>query len=69
MVSLSEIKKVLEGINGNSGTTKIEEAIKSLKEAQEEMETIPVCGRRDVDRLLGCMIGVDLIIGEEKNAR
>lgn len=67
MVSLSEIKNALAGINGGFCADKIDRAIAALKEALEEMDTIPVCGRHDVDALLGCMIGIDLIIGEEKH--
>jgi len=71
MVTLGEIKQALSGIDhdGTGGVKQIEEAVQSLKAAQKAMDTIPVCGRHDVDALLGCMIGIDLLIGEEKNGR
>lgn len=73
MVSLIEIKLALDGIQKESGddcTTKyIDEAIERLKTAQEALNTISVRGRHDVDALLGCMLGIDLIIGEENNGR
>jgi hypothetical protein len=71
MVSLREIKNALVGIQQDSQDTErlIDEAIGILAAAQEAMNTISVCGRHDVDALLGCMIGIDLLIGEDKNGR
>lgn len=72
MVSLIEIKLALDGIQKESGDDcgkYIDEAIGKLKTAQEALNTVSVRGRHDVDALLGCMLGVDLIIGEENNGR
>lgn len=72
MVSLIEIKLALDGIQKESGDDcekYIDEAIEKLKTAQEALNTVSVRGRHDVDALLGCMLGIDLIIGEEKNGR
>lgn len=71
MVSIYEIKNALVEIQQNSDNAErlIEEAIGNLRAAQEEMNTISVCGRHDVDALLGCMLGIDLIIGEDKDGR
>lgn len=72
MVSLIEIKLALDGIQkeGRDDCTEyIDEAIEKLKTAQEALNTISVRGRHDVDALLGCMLGIDLIIGEENNGR
>lgn len=72
MVSLIEIKLALDGIQKESGddcAQYIDEAIERLKTAQEALNTISVRGRHDVDALLGCMLGIDLIIGEENNGR
>lgn len=72
MVSLIEIKLALDGIQKESGddcAKYIDEAIERLKTAQEALNTVSVRGRHDVDALLGCMLGIDLIIGEEKNGR
>lgn len=72
MVSLIEIKLALDGIQKEGGddcVPYIDEAIERLKTAQEALNTVSVRGRHDVDALLGCMLGIDLIIGEEKNGR
>lgn len=72
MVSLIEIKLALDGIqkeSGDDGVKYIDEAIERLKTAQEALNTVSVRGRHDVDALLGCMLGLDLIIGEENNGR
>lgn len=72
MVSLIEIKLALDGIQKESGddcAKYIDEAIERLKTAQEALNTISVRGRHDVDALLGCMLGIDLVIGEENNGR
>ena len=73
MVSLIEIKLALDGIQKESGydcaTKYIDEAIERLKATQEALNTISVRGRHDVDALLGCMLGIDLIIGEDNNGR
>lgn len=72
MVSLIEIKLALDGIQKESGddcAKYIDEAIEKLKTAKEALNTVSVRGRHDVDALLGCMLGIDLIIGEENNGR
>jgi gamma-glutamyl phosphate reductase len=72
MVSLIEIKRALDGIQKESGddcARYIDEAIEKLKTAQEALNTVSVRGRHDVDALLGCMLGIDLIIGEDNNGR
>jgi gamma-glutamyl phosphate reductase len=72
MVSLIEIKLALDGIQKESGDDckkYVDEAIERLKTAQEALNTISVRGRHDVDALLRCMLGIDLIIGEDNNGR
>ena len=73
MVSLNEIKKALGGISAEGGDPNyaeyIDEAIDRLKTAQEAMNTVSVRGRHDIDALLGCMIGIDLIIGGNTDGR
>jgi hypothetical protein len=72
MVTLLEIKTALESIrreDGDDAAKYIEEAIRCLKTAGEAMNTVSVRGRHDVDTMLGCMIGIDLIIGEDKDGR
>jgi hypothetical protein len=72
MVTLFEIKNALEHIDAEDGDTDVSyigNAISSLKTAQEAMNTISVRGRNNLDALLGCMMAIDLIIGEEKDGR
>jgi gamma-glutamyl phosphate reductase len=68
MVTLYQIKDSLESIepcDGDASTKYIDDAIESLKMASEALNTISVRGRSDVDKLLGCMMGIDMIIGKE----
>lgn len=71
MITITEIKETLEEVckENRYGVKHIEEAIESLKAAKDALETVSVRGRHDVDALLGCMIGLDMIIGEEKDGR
>lgn len=71
MVTLKEIKSALESFDSNEGEASaayIDEAIHCLQTAAEALNSIPVMGRVNVDKLLGCMLGIDLIIGEDNNA-
>jgi len=70
MVNLYEIKKALEGLdaeNGDRSPEYIDAAIANLQTAAEALNTISVRGRRNVDALLGCMMAIELIIGEDKD--
>ena len=72
MVTLKEIKAVLEEIeseSGDKGIEYIEAAIANLCTAQEALNTVSVRGRDSVDKLLGCMVGLDMIIGEGEHGR
>lgn len=68
MVTLYQIKDSLESIepcDGDASTKYIDDAIEFLQMASEALNTISVRGRSDVDKLLGCMMGIDMIIGKE----
>ena len=68
MVTLYQIKDSLESIepcDGDARTKYIDDAIECLQMASEALNTISVRGRSDVDKLLGCMMGIDMIIGKE----
>lgn len=68
MVSLIEIKNALvnlESSSGDKGIEYIDAAIDNLKAASDALNTVSVRGRNSVDALLGCMIGIDMIIGKE----
>ena len=68
MVTLYQIKDSLESIepcDGDASTKYIDDAIECLRMASEALNTISVRGRSDVDKLHGCMMGIDMIIGKE----
>lgn len=72
MISLIKVKNVLselESSGGDNPVAYISDAIGSLKNASEAMNTVSVCGRENVDKLLGCMMALDIIIGENNNGR
>ena len=69
MVTLVEIKKAIEEIEyacGDVPLLYLEEALDLLTTAYGAMNTVSVCGRDNIDSLLGCMIGLEMIIGEKK---
>jgi hypothetical protein len=67
MVNLGKIKEALAEISGSDEAMQcIETAICQLQAASVEMNDMTVKGRKDIDALLGCMIGIDLIIGGNK---
>lgn len=46
--------------------TKVNDAIASLSALQDELNDVEVKGRDKVDTLLGCMMAIEAIIGEDK---
>ena len=72
MVSLKKIKETLasiETIDGDNSTEYLDKAIENLETAVEAMQTIGVRGKDNLDKLLGCIIGVGILIGGEENGR
>ena len=47
--------------------SKATEAIGLLKDLLAELEEVEVKGRQKLDTLLGCMMALEAIIGEQKN--
>lgn len=68
-VTLAKIKNALQNLEYEGGDTLLptylEEAIEKLEYFGEALNTISVRGRANVDALLGCMIGVEMILGKE----
>lgn len=46
-------------------TTRLDAAETAMREALAELESIPVKGRDQVDIMLGCMMAIEAMIGEE----
>lgn len=63
MANLKQLKFTLESIGQNSD--KVDTAIAALEELSEALENISVKGRDAVDQMLGCMMGIEQIIGNE----
>ena len=67
MITLHEIKTALSGLtveNGDCSSEHIDAAITSLQTALEALNTVSVRGRTNVDTLLGCMMAIEMMIGE-----
>lgn len=70
MYSLKQIYNAVDNITALGGdkeevSKSLEAAIDNLKTALNGMDRLQVCGRFHVDTLLGCMMGLDEIIGED----
>lgn len=68
MANLKQVKYTLEHldyVDGDCNTEYIDRAIESLKTAAEALNTVSVRGRENLDQLLGCMLGIDMILGEK----
>lgn len=65
MISLYKIKIALGQLGADS--QKIDDATTKLTELLADLDEITVKGRDNVDTLLGCMMAVEAIIGDEKN--
>ena len=70
MANLKQVKYTLEHldyVDGDCNTVYIDRAIESLETAAESLNTIAVRGRDSLDQLLGCMLGIDMILGKEES--
>ena len=63
MYSLTQIREALNGLN--LPTQHIDAAMESLFGLLGDLDDVPVKGRANLDTLLGCMLAVEQIIGEE----
>ena len=69
MANLKQVKYTLENldaIDGDKSTEYVDKAIESLETAAEALNTISVRGRTNLDMLLGIMLGIDMILGNEE---
>jgi len=69
MISICKIKNSIREIDGEGWDEKtinnLDDAINSLRAVNASLENVSVKGRDNIDALLGCMLGIDMIIGEE----
>ena len=63
MITLKQIISAL--ISLEIGTGHIDNAIKELEQLLTELDEVEVKGRQKVDTLLGCMMAIESIIGED----
>ena len=64
MANLKQLKFTLNNLGIESGEVDI--AISALEEVGESLERITVQGREAIDQMLGCMMGIEQIIGNEE---
>lgn len=64
MANLKQLKFTLNNLGIESG--KVDVAISALEEVSESLEKITVQGREAIDQMLGCMMGIEQIIGNEE---
>ena len=65
MVSLLQVKAAAYELGID--ITHVEKAIVELRDFLDVLDGVSVKGRDNVDTLLGCMMAVEQIIGDEKN--
>jgi len=70
MGTLEQIKRTLADIKTVDGTIlsagNIEAAINALEAELDCLESVQVQGRDNLDRLLGVMLAIEMIIGKDK---
>jgi prefoldin subunit 5 len=64
MITLKQIIPALQTLGVSA--EHIEAAIAELRGLLSELDEVEVKGRQNVDTLLGCMMALDAIIGDEK---
>lgn len=66
MVNLKQVKVTLANLGVSS--EKVDEAFSALEALLKELDTISVQGRDTIDQMLGCMMGIEQILGvDEQN--
>ena len=69
-VSLKKIHNALDKLDGaGDAIEEINNAMAYLHHAIDLMDDISVKGKDNIDALLGCIIGVEMIIGEDTDGR
>lgn len=70
MTNLKQVRYTLEHIDiidGDNSTEYIDKASEALETAAEALNTISVRGKDNLDQLLGCMLGIEMILGKEES--
>ena len=71
MVTLRQIYSAIDSLKCNgdkdAALEQLSSAIDALEDAVKSMEELTVKGRDNVDILLGCMMAIEAIIGEDNN--
>lgn len=70
MASIKQIKFTLgslDVIDGDTTTEHLDNAVAELEMASEALNTIGVRGRDNIDKLLGCMLAIDMILGKKES--
>ena len=70
-VTLEKIKRAIKAIKGDNWDDHtmnyLYDAISNLEKLQAALNEVKVSGRSNLDALLGCIIGLDMIIGKEED--
>ena len=68
MANLKQLKFTLDSLGIESNNVDV--AISALENLSGALNDVPVKGREAVDQMLGCMMGIDEILGnnEQKNS-
>ena len=67
MASLKQIENALDNIEFEGEKPEFTEAVTNLQKILAALNELTVKGRENVDVLLGCMICIEQIIGEEED--
>lgn len=62
MINLYQLKNALNDLGVNYSL--LFDAIDALNDLKAQLDTVPVSGRENVDKMLGCMMALDIIIGK-----
>lgn len=63
---LREIEKTIQTINAEGEKPDLAPVRTALAEAYDALNRLAVTGRDNLDKLLGCMMAIEQIIGEEE---
>lgn len=71
MITLRQIYSAIDSLkcggDKDASLEQLSSAIDALEDAVKSMDELTVKGRNSVDTLLGCMMAVEQIIGEDNN--
>ena len=65
MVKITNKNIIAALVSLNIPTESIDKSVSSLEEMLQELDEVSVKGRQNVDTLLGCMMAIEAIIGED----